>query len=280
MGENGGRDRTAVISWADLSPFVTDIQERLALGRFGSRRVGEFHAALAQARPGLEALGRHGGDLRFALYVLATARWRRLSPQEPQVPAWRKRLEVLEGDEALHRLLQHLDTPRAQLRAALGDALDFLCGFGWQDEGLFDSRGIRKPVGERRWASRHLDRAAAVLRWHLHTGTTGRWDRLVSLADLLQGFGLIAPSQADPLPVERLKKRLQRLDTAYIAKFVIPVERMFFHGLHTHLTAGPSLRDGSLLGRTVTARDRILDSEETWPASCLQRRRGSPGRVR
>jgi hypothetical protein len=238
MGEKDGRDNTAVISWADLSPFVTDLRERLELAGFGSRRVGELAAVLVHARPGLEALGRHGGDPRFALYVLATARWRRLSPHEPRAPAWRKTLKALEGDEALHRLLEHPDAPRAQLRAALRDALDFLRGFGWQDEGLFDSRGVRKTSGGPRWAGRHLDRAAAVLKWHVQTGTGGRWDRLAWLAGMLGTFGLIAPSGADPLPVERIKKRLQRLDTDYVTKFVIPNGRIFFHDLHTELGAG------------------------------------------
>ena len=238
MSTKGGRDRTTIISWADLSPFVTDIRERLELAGFGNRRVGGLDAVLVHARPGLEALGRHGGDPRFALYVLATARWRRLSPHEPRAPAWRKTLEALEGDEALHRLLQHPNAPRVQLRAALRDALDFLRGFGWQDEGLFDSRGIRKTSGGPRWAGRHLDRAAAVLKWHVQTGTTGRWDRLAWLAQMLQTFGLIAPSGADPVPVERVKKRLQRLDTGYVAKFVIPNGRIFFHDLHTELGAG------------------------------------------
>jgi hypothetical protein len=235
---NRDRDKTVVISWDDLSPFVTDIRERLELAGLGSRGVGELDDTLVHARPSLEELARHGGDPRFALYVLATARWRRLSPHEPRAPAWRKTLEVLEGDEALHRLLQHSEAPRARLRAALGDALDFLRTLGWQDEGLFDSRGTRKTSGGPRWAGRHLDRAAAVLKWHVHTATRGRWDRLAWLARMLQSFGLVAPSGTDPVPVERVKKRLQRLDTGYVAKFVIPDGRIFFHTLHTELGTG------------------------------------------
>lgn len=238
MNAKGGRDNTTVISWADLSPFVIDIRERLELAGFGSRRVAELATTLVHARPGLEALGRHGGDPRFALYVLATARWRRLSPNEPRVPAWRKTLEALERDEALHRLLQHPDAPRAQLRPALRNALDFLRTFGGQDEGLFDSRSTGKMSGGPRWAGRHLDRAAGVLKWHVQTGTRGRWDRLAWLAEMLQTFGLIAPSGADPQPVGRVKKRQQRLDTGYVIKFVIPTGRSFFHTLHTHLGSG------------------------------------------
>ena len=238
MSVKRDRDKTLVISWEDLSPFVTDIHERLKLAGLGSRGVGELDVTLVHARPALEELARHGGDPRFALYVLATARWRRLSPHEPRAPAWRKALEALEGDEALHRQLQHREAPRARLRAALGDALDFLRTLGWQDEGLFDSRRTRKTAGGPRWAGRHMDRAAAVLKWHVHTGTNGRWDRLAWLARMLQTFGLIAPFGGDPVPVERVKKRLQRLDTGYVTKFVIPDGRIFFHTLHTDLGAG------------------------------------------
>ena len=83
-----------------------------------------------------------------------------------------------------------------------------------------------------------MDRAAAVLKWHLHTGTGGRWDRLAWLARMLQTFGLIAPTGADPVPVERIKKRLQRLDIGFVTQFVIPEARLFFHTLHMDLGAG------------------------------------------
>jgi hypothetical protein len=161
-----------------------------------------------------------------------------LIPHEPRAPAWRTALEALEGDEALHGLLQHREAPRAQLRAAIGDALEFLQTFGWQDEGLFDSRLTRKTAGGPRWEGRHMDRAAAVLKWHVHTGTRGRWDRLAWLARMLQTFGLIAPSGTDPVLVERVKKRLQRLDIGFVTQFVIPEARLFFHTLHTDLGVG------------------------------------------
>jgi hypothetical protein len=118
------------------------------------------------------------------------------------------------------------------------DALTFLRTFVWQDEGIFESRTTRRHRMGPRGESSHLARAAAVLYWHMRTGTIGRWDRLTLLTKLLLAFGLIRAAGPDDFPVERVKKRLQRLDDGYYDKFVTPAERAFFHELHTDLSKG------------------------------------------
>jgi len=49
---NQDRDKTVVVSWADLSPFVIDIWERLELaGLEASRCASRAHASGRASRP-------------------------------------------------------------------------------------------------------------------------------------------------------------------------------------------------------------------------------------
>lgn len=217
-----------------MSPFVGDIRERLQTLKPDA--VSEFNQDLDSARPDLERLARWGGDPRFALCVLAGARWRRLRAPGEQFPSWIRTLSRLARDEELYRLLGRPETPRGRLREAVGDALGFLQSFVWQDAGIFESRTTRRHREGPRGVSHHVERAAAVLFWHLKRGTSGRFDRVTMLTNLLLGFRLIRASDRDALPVERVKKRLQRLDSGYYDKFVIPTERVFFHELHIALS--------------------------------------------
>jgi hypothetical protein len=234
MGARVGRDRRGNIPWAEMSPLVGDIRERL--GELKPHALAEFNRALEASRPELERLAQWGGDPRFVLCVLAGARWRRLRAPGEQFPRWLRVLRRLACDEELYRLLGSPGAPRARLREAVGDALVFLQSFVWQDEGIFESRTTRRHRVGPRGESRQVDRAAAVLSWHLKIGTTGRWDRVGMVTNFLLAFELIKASARDPLPIERVKKRLQRLDDSYFDKFVIPGEQVFFHELHIHLS--------------------------------------------
>ena len=234
----------AKIAWSQVAVFAEDISTRLELFKIGA--ASDCGRLLGAVRPHLEALANRGGDPRFALGVLAGARWRRLRPPGAQFPQWIRLLERLSGQDELYRLIGKPEEARGQLLASVTDALMFLRSFGWQDEGIFEGRGTSWQRKTRRGAPRHADRAVAVLNWHLRTGTTGRWDRLSLLAKLLQGFEVVKAAAGEDVPVETVKKRAQRLDGEYFAKFSIPIERLGFHQWHTHL--GNELGRADVLG--------------------------------
>lgn len=233
MAGTGNRIKTAKVGLAQLPAFADDICERLELFWIGG--AADCRRLLGVIRPYLEGLAGRGGDPRFALGVMAGARWRRLRPPGERFPEWIRMLDRLSGQDDLYRLIGQPKEARAHLRGAVTDALAFLRAFGWQDEGIFESRGTRAQRKTPRWGSRHTDRATAVLHWHLRNGTQGRWDRLSLLASLLQGFEFIKAGSGEDVPVESVKKRVQRLDQDYFLRFVIPIERLSFHEWHTHL---------------------------------------------
>jgi len=183
------RDRTGEISWTELSLFAGDLRERVASSKLGN--PGEFDRALAGARPALQDLSRLGGDPRFALGVLVSARWRRLRSPGANFPKWIRALERLSGSEELDRLLQGSQEPRGRLKVAVADALQFLRSFVWQDEGVFESITTRWTEDTARWHSRRADAALAVLAWHVRAGTTARRTDLVLLAKLVEAFDLL-----------------------------------------------------------------------------------------
>ncbi len=242
------RDKTEKISRAEVSLVAAALRERLEHLRRGSG--GEVDRILAQARPLLEEVAERGGDPRFVLRVLASARWRRLRPPGTKFPRWIRLLERLARDDELHRLLATNDVPRGALKAASADALAFLKSFTWMDEGPFDSSTTRRDVEGERWRSQHVRRAAAVLNWHLREGTSGRYDRVHLLARLLTAFGLVQSRTAEAAPVETVRKRLQRIEGDYYERFAIPVERITFHEFHQLLAVE---QPDSPLGRCGTA---------------------------
>ena len=141
-------------------------------------------------------------------------------------------------EPALHTLLATEQAPRGKLKQAAGDALAFLQGFHWQDEGILDSRGTGFVTAHKRRASFHLDRVVGVLAWHLRDGTRGNLDRLVTLAELVGAFWPVRRRGSggnDLIPFELVKKRLQRSDKDSNRRFVVTFERIKFHDLHRFL---------------------------------------------
>jgi hypothetical protein len=215
---------------------VTYLRDEVDALRKGAGK--EFEDALERAHPTLEAIRAHGGDPRFVLCVLTSARWRRLRPLGPEFGRWTRLLGQLLREPALHTLLATEREPRGRLKQAAEDALAFLQSFHWQDEGILDSRGTGLVTAHKRRASLHLDRVVGVLAWHLREGTTGTFDRLVTLSELVAAFWPLrrkGSSGIDPIAFDLVKKRLQRSDKDYDRRFVVTVERVKFHNLHRFL---------------------------------------------
>ena len=236
------RDGTEEILWPDLSPIAADIRERLALATLA--KPAEFDTALSRALPALAEVRQRGGDPRFVLGVLVSARWRRLRPPGAKFPQWIRTLKQLAADEELHRLIGTGADPRSQLKAAASDAMRFLESFVWQDEGPFDSITTGRSVESARWASRRTDQAIAVLAWHLQRGVTTRKGYLILLAQLLEAFNLIVSRGGESPPVEAVKQRVKRMKGDYYQKFAIPRYRFMFHENHGFLAQ--RLRDDRL----------------------------------
>ena len=231
------RDRTRASGLAEMSPLVTYLREEVDAQEKGAGT--EFDQALARAKVMLETLQAHGGDPRFVLCVLTSARWRRLRPLGAEFGRWTRLLGQLLGELELHQLLATEQAPRGTLKQAAEDARAFLQSFHWQDEGILDSRGTGLVTAHKRRASFHFNQAAGVLAWHLREGTTGHFDRLVALAELLGAFWPVrrkgSKGIVDPIPFELVKKRLQRSDRDANRRFVVTFERIKFHDLHRFL---------------------------------------------
>jgi hypothetical protein len=216
-----------------LSPLATYLRDEVDALRKGAGQ--EFEDALVRAHPALETIRAHGGDPRFVLCVLTSARWRRLRPLGPEFGRWTRLLGQLLREPALHTLLATEREPRGRLKEAAEDALAFLQSFHSQDQGILDSRGTGLVRAHKRRASLHLDRVVGALAWHLREGTTGVFDRRVTLAELIAAFWPIRRKSVDPIAFELVKKRLQRSDKDYNRRFVVTVERVKFHDLHRFL---------------------------------------------
>jgi hypothetical protein len=228
------RDRTGEVDWGDLSLFASDIRERLLADKLAT--AAEFDAALGRARPALTEVERRGGDPRFVLGVLASARWRRLRSPGARFPQWIKTLKLVAGDDELHRLIGIGQDPRSQLRVAAADAVRFLEGFVWQDAGPFDSVTTRRSVENARWISGRADQAIAVLGWHLRNRVSSRKGYVTVLAELVEAFELIISRRNESPPVEAVKQRMKRMKGDYYQKFVIPRYRLMFHENHMFLS--------------------------------------------
>jgi hypothetical protein len=239
------RDRSRAASLGDLSPLATYLRGEVDALRKGAGK--EFDHALARASTTLETIRVHGGDPRFVLCVLTSARWRRLRPLGPEFGRWTRLLGQVLREPALHTLLATEQAPRGKLKQAAEDALAFLRSFHWQDEGILDSRGTGFVTAHKRRASFHLDQVVGVLAWHLREGTRGNLDRLVTLAELVGGFWPVRRRGSvgnDPIPFEVVKKRLQRSDKDFNRRFVVTFERVKFHDVHRFL--GITLNDQRL----------------------------------
>ncbi|HEY7041306.1 MAG TPA: hypothetical protein VID28_20725, partial [Methylomirabilota bacterium] len=180
------RDRSRAAGLAQVSPLATYLREEVDALRKGAGK--EFEHALELVHPTLETIRAHGGDPRFVLCVLTSARWRRLRPLGPEFGRWTRLLNRILEEPRLHALLPTDQAPRGTLKQAAEDALAFLRSFHWQDEGILDSRGTGLVRAHTRRASLHLNRVVGVLAWHLREGTTGTFDRRVTLAELIAAF--------------------------------------------------------------------------------------------
>ncbi len=230
------RDRSRAAGPGDLSPLATYLRDEVEALRKGAGE--EFDHALERAHTTLETIRAHGGDPRFVLCVLTSARWRRLRPLGPEFGRWTRLLGQLLKEPALHTLLATEQAPRGTLKQVAEDALAFLQSFHWQDEGILDSRGTGFVAAHKRRASVHLDRAVGALAWHLREGTTGTFDRRVTLAELITAFWPVrrkGSTGIDPIAFELVKKRLQRSDKAFNQRFVVSFERVKFHDVHRFL---------------------------------------------
>ena len=230
------RDRSRASEQAELSPLETYLRGEVELLKKGAGK--EFDQALARANPMLERIEAHGGDPRFILCVLTSARWRRVNPLGAEFGRWKRLLGQFLKETELHTLLTTKHEPRGMLKQAAEDAWTFLKSFHWQDEGIFDSRATRFVTAHERRASVHLDRVIGILAWHLREGTTGKFDRRVTLAQLVGAFWSVrrrGSGTIDPIPFESVKQRLQRSDKDFSRRFDVTFERVTFHDLHRFL---------------------------------------------
>lgn len=234
----GPRDRSRSFSWADLSSLASYLRQEVEDVRVGAGRG--FSESLTKIRHPLERLAAHGGDPRFALVVLVSARWRSVRSPGADVQRGRRLLERLAADAELLKLLRGV---APELKRTAEESLKFLKSFSWQDRGVFDSWGTGWQHADRRRESSHATRAAAVLDWHLRLGTTGRWHRRALLAQLLDGAGLLRYRHAGDA-VEQVNRRLGRIKDDYYDKFAVPTARLIFHDIHRGL--GITLDDASL----------------------------------
>jgi len=219
-----------------LSPLETYLRAEVETLQKGAGK--EFDQALARANPTLKTIQTHGGDPRFVLCVLTSARWRRLNPLGTEFWRWKRLLGQFLKEPELHTLLATKHEPRGMLKQAAEDALAFLQSFHWQDEGILDSRGTSFVTAHKRRASVHVNQVVGVLMWHLRERTTGNFDRLVTVAELVGAFWPVrrrGSGPMDPIPFESVKKRLQRSDEDFTRRFVVTFERVTFHDLHRFL---------------------------------------------
>ena len=233
------RDRSTKFSWGELSSLTAYLRQEVEAVRAGAGRG--FDEALAKIREPLERLANHGGDPRFALVELVSARWRRVRSPGRDIPRWIRLLERVAAEEELLKLVG--SAVASQLKRAIDQSLEFLKSFSWQDQGVFDSRGTRWQHADRRRESAHVTMAAALLDWHLRKGTTGRWHRRGLLAELLDGVGLLQYRRGGDA-VEQVNRRLGRIEDDYYRKFAIPMARVAFHDIHRFLAI--TLNDGAL----------------------------------
>jgi hypothetical protein len=244
-----------------LSPLETYLRGEVELLKKGAGK--EFDEALARANPTLETIQAHGGDPRFALCVLTSARWRRLNPLGAEFGRWKRLLGQFLKEPELHTLLATKHEPRGMLKQATEDALAFLQSFHTQDEGILDSRVTRFVTAHERRASVHLDRAIGVLAWHLREGTTGKFDRRVTLAQLVGAFWSVrrrGSGTTDPIPFESVKQRLQRSDKDFTRRFDVTFERVRFHDLHRFLAT--TLHDEGLARCGTACPPGIADPDD------------------
>lgn len=223
------RDRTTNFSWAEMSSLLAYLRQEVEAIRAGSGRA--FDDALTKIRKPLERLAGHGGDPRFVMVTLVSARWRSVRSPGRDIERGRRLLKRLASDAEVLKLLEGV-TP--QLKSSVEQGLKFLEGFRWQDRGPFDSWGTRWQHADRRRESAHLTRAAAVLDWHLRRGTSGRWHRRELLAQLLDGMGLLRYRRGG-FPVEQVNRRLGRIKDDYYQRFAVPAARLSFHDIHRTL---------------------------------------------
>jgi hypothetical protein len=228
------RDRTAEFSWADVSPVAADLRERLVSRNLGN--ATEFDRAVERARRPLEEVARLGGDPRFVIMVLVSARWRKLRTPGRQFRRWIRALELVATDEELHELLKAQDAPRAQLQAAADDAVQFLKRFVSMDEDIMGGMTTLRTEESRRWSSRWVEHALAVIAWHLKHGTRAKPGAVLRiLAEFADAFALIRSRGGETPPVEAVQQRLKRIKDDYYTKFAVPTARTSFHDLHRFL---------------------------------------------
>jgi hypothetical protein len=226
----GDRDRTTKFSSAELSSLLTYLRQEVEEVRVGAGRG--FDEALTRIRKPLERLAAHGGDPRFALVALVSARWRSVRSPGADIERGRRLLERLAAEAELLKFLEGAVAPH--FTSAIEESLKFLKSFPWQDRGIFDSSGTRWQHADRRRESSHVTRVAAVLDWHLRRGTTGRWHRRALVAQLLDGVALLRYRRGGD-PVEQVNRRLGRIKDDYYQKFAVPAARLMFHDIHRSL---------------------------------------------
>lgn len=224
------RDRSTKFSWAEMSSLLPYLWQEVEEVRAGAGRG--FDEALAKIRKPLERLAAHGGDPRFALVALVSARWRSVRSPGADIERGRRLLERLAADAELLKLLEGAVAPH--FKSSVEESLKFLKSFSWQDRGVFDSHGTRWQHADRRRESSHVTRVAALLDWHFRLGTTGRWHRRALVAQLLDGVGLLRYRRGGD-PVEQVNRRLGRIKDDYYQKFAVPAARLMFHDIHRSL---------------------------------------------
>ncbi len=131
----GDRDRTTKFSWAELSSLLTYLRQEVEEVRAEAGRG--FDEALIKIRKPLERLAAHGGDPRFALVALVSARWRSVRSPGADIERGRRLLGRLAAEAELLKLLEGTVAPH--FKSAVEESLKFLKSFPWQDRGVRQS---------------------------------------------------------------------------------------------------------------------------------------------
>lgn len=164
-----------------------------------------------EARPALAELHRNGGDERFALFVLANYRWRRvvvLGPLKERDVLIEQINELLGNQSAWFRDVQQSGgnswkAAEEELRRAKARLLSMRP----YDLSAFESAHTDSMSAGARWESDHLYTCLWVLDWHLKQVPGVRRVRRRLLTDLLRSFAFLDGSSTPGLVViQRLRR--------------------------------------------------------------------------
>lgn len=197
----------------ELSSFERYVRKRL--GREKSSWPREWDRCLEEARPALDELRRKGGDDRFALFVLANYRWRRIVPIAPR---WERTALMAQIDRLLGNQsawFQHMRQSGGEAwkvaEEELRRARSRLLSMQPHEMSAFEATHTSSVVEGPRWEGDHSYTCLWVLDWHLKQVPGLRRIRRRLLGDLLFPFGFLGRSRNTVLLVAQRLRRNPRV---------------------------------------------------------------------